>query len=121
MKTLVLFLLAVNLIGQNAFAGSLEGCGALHSDYWDNCDEFSSATGLSTIYPTVTTTQASDNLSARHNKIVAAAQEDAQYFVASEGRAYGVQLASAIRTLRAELPQLANANDMEIAQLILGQ
>ncbi|MNL65214.1 hypothetical protein D3C87_1895160 [compost metagenome] len=56
-----------------------------------------------------------------HHKLILAAQEDAQVFVASGGAIYGVQLAAAVEILRADIQELSNANVMQIAQAILGQ
>jgi|GEM_PF-1769212 conserverd hypothetical protein len=91
-------------------------CNSEKSQYWDNCEEAISATSASTLFPFVT----SSNITTYGNaKLIVAAKEDAQAFVATNGEIYGVRLSSAIETLRNTNAQLEQVSDMEIAQAIL--
>lgn len=65
-------------------------------------------------------TTASTYLTSRDHKLVAAAQDDAGSFVASEGAIRGPFLESALRQARAENPGL-KATDMELANAILAR
>lgn len=57
--------------------------------------------------------------STRDSKIVLQAKEDAASYVASNGDIRGVQLESALDTLRAHLPEARNASDETLAEAIL--
>ncbi|MNT91410.1 hypothetical protein D3C72_2325030 [compost metagenome] len=74
-----------------------------------------------TLSPTLVPLSLSEEISDRTSKLILAAQEDAQVFVASEGQIYGVTLAAAINALRNEVSSTQNATDMQVAFLILGQ
>ncbi|MNL45668.1 hypothetical protein D3C87_1683300 [compost metagenome] len=74
-----------------------------------------------TLSPTLVPLSISEEISDRTNKLVVAAQEDAQAFVATEGEIRGVKLNAAIRALRSELPGAKQATDMQLALTILGQ
>lgn len=87
----------------------------------DECDLATTYTGITTFAPTIATQMTTEGAYSHHHKLILAAQEDAQVFVASGGAVYGVQLASAVEVLRADIPELANANEMQIARAILGQ
>lgn len=63
-------------------------------------------------------TTASTYLTSRDHKLVAAAQDDAGSFVASQGAIRGPYLEAAMREVRAEHPGL-QASDMELAHAIL--
>ena len=65
-------------------------------------------------------TTASTYLTSRDHKLVAAAQDDAGSFVASEGAIRGPFLEAAMRQARAENPDL-KATDMELANAILAR
>lgn len=65
-------------------------------------------------------TTASTYLTSRDHKLVAAAQDDAGSFVASEGAIRGPFLEAAMRQARTENPRL-NATDMELANAILAR
>jgi len=65
-------------------------------------------------------TTASTYLTSRDHKLVAAAQDDAGSFVASEGAIRGSFLEAAMRQARAENPDL-KATDMELANAILAR
>lgn len=63
-------------------------------------------------------TTASTYMTFRDDKLVAAAQEDAGSFVASDGAIRGPYLEAALLKVRAEQPQL-QASDMQLANAIL--
>ncbi len=65
-------------------------------------------------------TTASTYLTSRDHKLVAAAQDDAGSFVASDGVIRGPFLEAAMRQARAENPSL-KATDMELANAILAR
>ncbi len=54
------------------------------------------------------------------HKLIAAAQDDAAVFIASDGQQRGAQLESALHYLRQTQPKLS-ATDLELAQAILVQ
>ncbi|MGP0171458.1 DUF2388 domain-containing protein [Pseudomonas sp. NCHU5208] len=64
-------------------------------------------------------TTASTYLTFKDRKLVAAAEEDASSFVASAGEIRGPHLEAALQKLRADNPQLQQADDMELASAIL--
>ncbi len=63
-------------------------------------------------------TTASTYLTSRDHKLVAAAQDDAGSYVASQGAIRGPYLEAALHRVRAEQPGL-QASDMELANAIL--
>ncbi|TDF83468.1 DUF2388 domain-containing protein [Pseudomonas sp. H9] len=63
-------------------------------------------------------TTGSTYLTSKDHKLVAAAQDDASSFVASDGAIRGPYLESAMNKVRAENPGL-EASDMELANAIL--
>ncbi|RWU26685.1 ribonucleotide reductase [Pseudomonas alkylphenolica] len=65
-------------------------------------------------------TTGSTYLTSKDHKLVAAAQDDASSFVASEGAIRGPYLEAAMRTARAENPDL-NVSDMDLANAILAK
>lgn len=65
-------------------------------------------------------TTASTYLTSRDHKLVAAAQDDAGSFVASDGAIRGPFLEAAMRQARTENPDL-KATDMELANAILAR
>lgn len=65
-------------------------------------------------------TTGSTYLTSKDHKLVAAAQDDASSFVASEGAIRGPYLEAAMRTARAENPDL-KVSDMELANAILAK
>lgn len=65
-------------------------------------------------------TTGSTYLTSKDHKLVAAAQDDASSFVASEGAIRGPYLEAAMRTARAENPDL-KVSDMDLANAILAK
>ena len=65
-------------------------------------------------------TTGSTYLTFKDHKLIAAAQDDAGSFVASEGAIRGPYLEAAMRQVRAENPG-AQASDMELANAILAK
>ena len=65
-------------------------------------------------------TTASTYLTSKDHKMIAAAQDDASSFVASDGAIRGPFLESAMHQVRAEHPGL-QASDMELANAILAR
>jgi len=57
--------------------------------------------------------------SIRDSKVVREAHDDAATFVASQGDIRGVQLESALNTLRDRVPEARNASDQVLAEAIL--
>ena len=74
-----------------------------------------------TLSPTLVPLSISEEVSERTGKLIVAAQEDAQAFVATEGEISGVKLKAAIQALRADLPAAKQATDMQLALTIIGQ
>ena len=64
-------------------------------------------------------TTASTYLTFKDRKLVAAAEEDASSFVASDGEIRGPHLEAAMQQLRDANPQLQDADDMTLASAIL--
>lgn len=65
-------------------------------------------------------TTASLYLTFRHDdKLIAAAQDDASTYVASDGAIRGPYLESALNRLRSDNPSLRQRSDMELASAIL--
>lgn len=64
-------------------------------------------------------TTASTYLTFKDRKLVAAAEEDASSFVASNGEIRGPHLEAAMQQLRSANPQLQDADDMALASAIL--
>jgi uncharacterized protein (TIGR02448 family) len=58
--------------------------------------------------------------SVRDMKVVVQARDDAASFVASQGEIRGARLEAAFSALRGRYPQAAAANDLELANAILG-
>ncbi|AZE26536.1 Ribonucleotide reductase, alpha subunit [Pseudomonas chlororaphis subsp. aureofaciens] len=65
-------------------------------------------------------TTASTYLTSKDHKLVAAAQDDASSFIASEGSIRGPYLEAAMQKVRADNPGL-QATDMELANAILAK
>ena len=66
-------------------------------------------------------TTASTYLTFKDRKIVAAGQEDASSFIASNGAIRGAHLEAALNDLRSRHPQLQQVSDLDLAQAILTQ
>ena len=64
-------------------------------------------------------TTASTYLTFKDRKLVAAAEEDASSFVASNGEIRGPHLEAAMQQLRSDNPHLQDADDMALASAIL--
>ncbi|KAF1054864.1 MAG: hypothetical protein GAK43_00603 [Stenotrophomonas maltophilia] len=65
-------------------------------------------------------TTASTYLTFRHDhKLIAAAQDDAGSYVASDGQIRGPYLEAALQRLRSENPDLTQRSDMDLANAIL--
>ena len=109
-------LIAISTLSLAGVANAYADCG--DSREIDRCDIATTYTGLTTLGPTVLTGDASEMTSGNH-KIIVAAKQDADAFVASNGQIYGAFLAQAIEQLRSSNPTAAMASDMEIAQAIL--
>lgn len=86
---------------------SLPVASAMADTFWRNVITSGATTG-------------STYLTSKDHKLVAAAQDDASSFVASEGVIRGPYLESAMRQVRAENPGL-EASDMELANAILAK
>lgn len=104
-RTTVLLTLALMAAAPAVFASSFAGTSA-----------GSSAGGSS-----ASSNASSDSSSGNDDKVVLAARDDAASFVASDGAIRGAQLEAALRHLRANVPQAAQASDLELAQAILAQ
>ncbi|WP_457788522.1 DUF2388 domain-containing protein [Pseudomonas sp. PL-6] len=67
------------------------------------------------------TSEATSDISSslRDDKVVLAARDDAASFVASAGEIRGVQLEAALLHIRSQVPALAAADDLQLAEAIL--
>ena len=59
--------------------------------------------------------------SLRDSKVVRVARDDAASFVASSGEIRGARLEAALAHIRSHAPELANIEDLQLAQAILSQ